>query len=48
MNMTFQLLKTKHRNIIFYHLRTNEAVERFNKVLNHMLIKYCIDQFIKN
>ena len=41
--MTFQLLKMKHRNIIFYYLCTNEVIKRFNKVLNYMLIKYCIN-----
>ena len=48
MNMTFELLKIKHRNIILYHSRMNEVVKRFNDILNQMLIKYCIKQFIKN
>ena len=48
MNMTFELLKIKHRNTILYHSRTNETVKRFNDIINQMLIKYCIEQFIKN
>ena len=48
MNMTFELLKIKHRSTISYHSRTNEIVKRFNNILNSMLIKYCIEQFIKN
>ena len=48
MNMTFKLLKIKHRNTILYHSRINEVVKRFNNTLNQMLIKYCIEQFIKN
>ena len=48
MNMTFELLKIKYRNTILYHSRTNEAVKRFNNIINQMLIKYCIKQFIKN
>ena len=47
-NMTFELLEIKHRNTILYHSRTNEVVKRFNNILNQMLIKYCIEQFIKN
>ena len=48
MNMTFKLLKIKHWSIILYHSRTNEAVKRFNDIIDQMLIKYCIKQFIKN
>ena len=48
MNMTFELLKIKHRDTILYYSRTNEIVKRFNDILNQMLIKYCIEQFIKN
>ena len=48
MNMTFEFLGIKHRNTILYHSRTNEVVKRFNDTLNQMLIKYCIEQFIKN
>ena len=48
MNMTFKLLKIKHRNTISYHSRTNEIMKRFNNTLNQMLIKYCIKQLIKN
>ena len=48
MNMTFKLLKIKHRNTISYHSRTNEIVKRFNDILSQMLIKYCIEQLIKN
>ena len=48
MNMTFELLKIKHRSTILYHSRTNETVKRFNDILSQMLIKYCIEQFIKN
>ena len=48
MNMTFELLKIKHRNMILYHSRTNEVVKRFNNIIDQMLIKYCIKQFIKN
>ena len=42
MNMTFELLKIKHRDTISYHSRTNEVVKRFNDIINQMLIKYCI------
>ena len=45
---TFALFEIKHKNIIFYHSKTNETIKRFNDVLNHMLIKYCIENFIKN
>ena len=48
MNMIFEFLEIKHRNTILYHSRTNEVVKRFNNTLNQMLIKYCIEQFIKN
>ena len=48
MNMTFELLKIKHRNTILYYSRTNEAVKRFNNIIDQMLIKYCIEQLIKN
>ena len=48
MNITFELLKIKYRNIILYYSRTNEAVKRFNNIIDQMLIKYCIEQFIKN
>ena len=48
MNMTFELLKIKHRSMILYHSRMNEAVKRFNDIIDQMLIKYCIEQFIKN
>ena len=44
---TFALFEIKHKNIIFYHSKTNEIVKRFNNVLSHMLIKYCIENFIK-
>ena len=44
---TFALLEIKHKDITFYHSKTNEIVKRFNDVLNHMLIKYCIENFIK-
>ena len=48
MKQVFELLKIKHRDITSYHFRTNDAIERFNEVLNHMLTKYCIDESIKN
>ena len=48
MNMIFELLKIKHWNTISYHSRTNEIVKRFNDIIDQMLIKYCIKQFIKN
>ena len=48
MNMTFELLKIKYRNIILYHSRTNETVKHFNNIIDQILIKYCIKQFIKN
>ena len=43
MNMTFEFLKIKHRNIISYHSRTNETVKRFNDIIDQILIKYCIE-----
>ena len=46
--MTFELLKIKHQNTISYYSRMNEVVKRFNNILNQILIKYCIKQFIKN
>ena len=48
MNQTFELLETKYRKIIFYYSRINETMKRFNDVLSYILIKYCIEQFIKN
>ena len=48
MNMTFELLEIKYRNMILYYSRTNEIVKRFNDIINQMLIKYYIEQFIKN
>ena len=48
MNITFEFLKIKHRSTTSYHSRTNEIVKRFNDILNQILIKYCIEQFIKN
>ena len=47
-NMTFKLLKIKYQNIILYHSRTNKTVKRFNNIINQMLMKYCIEQSIKN
>ena len=47
-NQTFELLETKYREIIFYYSRTNETMKWFNNVLNYILIKYCIEQLIKN
>ena len=34
--------------MISYHSRTNEIVKCFNDIIDQMLIKYCIEQFIKN
>ena len=48
MNMTFKLLEIKHRSTILYHSHTNEIVKRFNDIIDQMLSKYCIEQFIKN
>ena len=48
MKKKFKLLKIKHKNIILYYFRTNDAIKKFNNVLNQMLTKYCIKQFIKN
>ena len=48
MTKAFALLGTKHRDITSYHSKTNGAVERFNDVLGHMLIKYCIGGLIKD
>ena len=48
MNMTFEFIKIKHRNTILYYSRTNETVKHFNDIIDQMLIKYCIEQFIKN
>ena len=47
-NITFKLLEIKHRNTISYYSRMNEIVKRFNNIIDQMLIKYCIEQFIKN
>ena len=48
MNMIFELLKIKHWSTTLYHSRTNETVKRFNNIIDQMLIKYCIEQLIKN
>ena len=48
MNMTFELLKIKYRDTTLYYSRTNEIVKHFNNIIDQMLIKYCIKQFIKN
>ena len=48
MNKAFELLEIKHKETTFYHFRINDAIKRFNDVFEHMLIKYCIEQFIKN
>ena len=48
MNMTFKLLKIKHRGTTLYHSRMNEIVKHFNNIIDQMLIKYCIKQLIKN
>ena len=34
MNMTFKLLKIKHRNTILYYSRINKTVKRFNDIIN--------------
>ena len=34
MNMTFEFLKIKHRNMILYHSRTNEVVKHFNDIID--------------
>ena len=34
MNMTFELLKIKHRNTILYHSRTNEIIKHFNDIID--------------
>ena len=48
MKLIFEFLNIKHKRIILYHSRTNDAIKRFNDVLNHMFTKYCIDESIKN
>ena len=48
MKLTFEFLNIKHRKTTSYHFRTNDAVKRFNDVLNYMFTKYCIDESIKN
>ena len=48
MKKVFELLNIKHKNIISYYFRTNNAMKKFNNVLNQMLTKYYIEQFIKN
>ena len=48
MKRAFELLETHHRDTISYYSRTKNAVKRFNDTLSKMLIKYCIDQLIKN
>ena len=48
MNMTFEFLKIKYRGTISYYSRINKVVKCFNDILSQMLIKYCIEQFIKN
>ena len=48
MNIIFEFLKIKHRDTTSYHLRTNEIIKHFNDIINQMLTKYCIEQFIKN
>ena len=48
MNKAFEFLKIKHKKIIFYHFRINDAIKKFNDVFEHMFIKYYIEQFIKN
>lgn len=48
MKKTFELLSIKHRSTTSYYFRTNDAVKKFNDVLNQMLTKYCIEQLIKN
>ena len=48
MKLIFEFLNIKYKEIISYHFRTNDAIKRFNDVLNHMFTKYCIDQSIKN
>ena len=46
--LMFELLNIKYKEIILYHFRTNDSIKRFNDVLNHMFTKYCIDESIKN
>ena len=48
MNMTFKFLKIKYRSTISYHSRINKIIKCFNDIIDQMLIKYCIEQFIKN
>ena len=48
MKLIFKLLNIKHKRIILYYFRINNAIKQFNDVLNHMFTKYCIDESIKN
>ena len=48
MKLIFEFLNIKHKKIISYHFRTNDAIKQFNDVLNHMFRKYCINKSIKN
>ena len=48
MKLIFEILKIKHKNITSYHSRINEAIKKFNDVLDHILTKYYIDELIKN
>ena len=48
MKLIFETLKIKHKDITLYHSRINKAIKKFNDVFDHILMKYCIDEFIKN
>ncbi len=47
MKLIIKMLEIKHRDTTSYHSRTNDAVKRFNNVLNFILIKYLIKHLIK-
>ena len=43
MKIILKQLDIKHKNIIFYYFKTNNAIKQFNKILKHIFIKYLIN-----
>ena len=42
MKIVLKQFDIKYKSIMLYYLKTNNAVEQFNKVLKHIFIKYLI------